>query len=299
MIRRPLGRGLDALISNTQAPPSSDDHRDHPDTAIVSDGTQLLMVDTGRIVAGRFQPRRTFEPEALEELAAAIKSQGIVEPLVVRATKSGNYELIAGERRLRASRLAGLAEVPCIVRELDDRSALEMSLVENLLREDLNPTEEGGAFARLNREFALTHEEIARRIGKSRAYVTNMIRLMELPLPILEMVAKGQLTAGQVRPLLTLESADEQLEEAQRIVEGKLTARNVEEIAAQRRQQRPRNSKAHLSVDPNLKALEESLQRALKRKVQITRHRGRRPGHIELEYYNDDDLTALAARLSQ
>jgi ParB family transcriptional regulator, chromosome partitioning protein len=299
MIRRPLGRGLDALINNSQPAPGTEQHNDSSGTSTPGTSSQFLMVDPQRIAAGRFQPRRYFEPEALDELVNAIKSQGVVEPLIVRTVKDGNYELIAGERRLRASRLAALEQVPVIVRELDDRSALEMSLVENLLRENLNPTEEGSAFARLNREFALTHDEIARRIGKSRAYVTNMIRLMELPLPILEMVGKGELTAGQVRPLLMLGSADEQLQEAQRIVEGGLTARNVEELAARRREPRRNDNVNVAPIDPNLKALAESLQRALKRKVQITRRRGRRPGHIELEYYNDDDLTTLAQRLSQ
>lgn len=305
MTRRPLGRGLDALISSGDA----DTPPDGPvDSAGGQAGTPLplavLMVETDRIVMSRFQPRQVFEPEALNELAAAIKTQGIVEPLIVRPSTVGNYELIAGERRLRASRLAGLERVPVIVRELDDRSALEVSLVENLLRENLNSIEEGNAFSQLNREFALTHEEIANRIGKSRTYVTNMIRLTELPQSILEMVNNGILTAGQVRPLLVLQSADEQIEQARLIADGKLSARDAEQLAAARKRsedklRRVPRAGTNSHSDPNLKALTESIQRALKRKVQITRRRGRRPGRIELEYYNDDDLTILARALVQ
>ncbi len=302
MTRRPLGRGLDALISGSDAVTLANGHADSSAGQPGAPSVAVLMVEPDRIVVSRFQPRQVFEPQALEELAAAIKAQGIVEPLIVRPSSSGNYELIAGERRLRASQLAKLELVPVIVRELDDRGALEISLVENLLRENLNPVEEGNAFCRLNREFALTHEEIASRIGKSRAYVTNMIRLIELPTKILEMINAGLLTAGQVRPLLALQSADEQIEQARLIVDGKLSARDAEQLVAARKHSENKRepilrAKAAAHPDPNLKALTESIQRALKRKVQITQRRGRRPGRIELEYYNDDDLTALARTL--
>jgi ParB family transcriptional regulator, chromosome partitioning protein len=299
MTRRPLGRGLDALISNSDAVTPVNGHTDSSAGHTGTPSFAVLMVELGQIVVNRFQPRQVFEPEALEELAAAIKAQGVVEPLIVRPLSAGNYELIAGERRLRASQLAKLERVPVIVRELDDRGALEVSLVENLLRENLNPVEEGSAFCRLNREFALTHEEIASRIGKSRTYVTNMIRLTELPVAILEMVNTGILTAGQVRPLLALQSADEQIAQARLIADGKLSSRDAEQLAAARKRSETNRASALQAKttshsDPNLKALMESIQRALKRKVQITQGRGRRPGRIELEYYNDDDLTILA-----
>jgi ParB family transcriptional regulator, chromosome partitioning protein len=303
MTRKPLGRGLDALISGGAAAPANG----HTESAAEQAGATplaVLMVEPDRIVISRFQPRQVFEPEALDELAAAIKAQGIVEPLIVRPSIAGNYELIAGERRLRASRLAKLERVPVIVRELDDRGALEMSLVENLLRENLNPVEEGNAFSRLNREFALTHEEIASRIGKSRTYITNMIRLTELPPAILEMVNGGILTAGQVRPLLAIESVDDQIEQARLIADGRLSARDAEQLAAARkRSERKPEAMLRATIrshpDPNVKALTESIQRVLKRKVQITQRRGRRPGRVELEYYSDDDLTILARALVQ
>jgi len=304
MTRRSLGRGLDALISADDTQTSANVQMN---SAAVQAGTPplaVLMVEPDRILMSRFQPRQVFEPEALDELAAAIKAQGIVEPLIVRPSITGKYELIAGERRLRASRLAALERVPVLVRELDDRGALEMSLVENLLREDLNPIEAGNAFDRINLEFALTHEEIAGRIGKSRTYVTNLIRLTQLPSAILEMINSGMLTAGQARPLLALKSADEQIEQARLITNGNLSAREAEQLAAackgsESQPGHTRRSKTLSHPDPNLKALTESIQRALKRKVQITQRRGRRPGRIELEYYNDDDLTILARTLVQ
>jgi ParB family chromosome partitioning protein len=261
------------------------------------------MVAPDQIVPSPFQPRRYFDPETLDELVTAIRSQGIIEPLIVRPATPGaddaHYELIAGERRLRAARIAGLAAVPVVLRELEDRPALEMSLVENLLREDLNAVEEGRAFVRLNREFGMTHEDIAARIGKSRTYVTNQIRLMELPMPVIEMIGRGEITAGQVRPLLALNSPDAQITEARRIAEGKISARRVEEIAGARKTlRRGQGSRSTLRDDPNLSALAEAIQRTLRRKVRIVRHRGKTPGRIEMEYYNEDDLTALAELLA-
>jgi ParB family transcriptional regulator, chromosome partitioning protein len=303
MMRKSLGRGLDALIQSTDPNASAENNGPGSGSANSDGGTQILMVAPHQIVPSPFQPRRYFDPEALEELVAAIKSQGIIEPLIVRPATPGaddaRYELIAGERRLRAARVAGLTVVPVLLRELEDRGALEMSLVENLLREDLNAIEEGRAFVRLNREFGLTHEDIAMRIGKSRAYVTNQIRLMELPMPVIEMIGRGEITAGQVRPLLALNSPDAQIAEARRIADGKISSRRVEEIASARKTVRHgQGSRSAAGNDPNLNALAEAIQRALKRKVRIVRHRGKAPGRIEMEYYNEDDLTALAESLA-
>ena len=252
---------------------------------------------------GAFQPRINFDKERLAELTRAIQSQGIIEPLIVRRIDAPEadgprYELIAGERRLRAARAAGLEAVPVVVRELDDRAALEMSLVENIVREDLNAVEEGLAFFRLVDHFGLTHDEIASRVGKSRPYVSNTIRLLELPQPILNMIAKGELTAGQARPLLSIGSPEAQLSAARRIAAVGISARGAEEMATANR---PRNTKTAASRssggDANLNALAEGLQRALKRKVRIFKRRGRSPGRIEIDYYDDNDLTAVAEML--
>ena len=292
MTRRSLGRGLDALIEKA----------DEPRAEIP--GNTLILVEPDRITASPFQPRRHFDAEKLHDLAEAIRSQGVIEPLIVRQSADGddNYELIAGERRLRAAREAGLDVVPVVVRQLDDRAALEMSLVENVAREDLSAVEEGRAFVRLNREFGLSHDEIAGRIGKSRPYVTNATRLLELPPPVVTMIETGEITAGQARPLLSMTSVDEQLAAALKITNEKISARGAEEIAlALRPARREGQGIARLrpvpEPDANLSALAQSVQRALKRKVLITKGRGRKAGRIELEYYNNDDLSALSRML--
>jgi ParB family chromosome partitioning protein len=295
-MRKPLGRGLDALIERTTPAPA-------PPAPAPLQSNGILLAPASRIIAGPFQPRQYFDSERLQELTRAIQSQGIIEPLVVRPARQNGgsdgplFELIAGERRLRAARAAGLDEVPVVVRTLDDRAALEMSLVENLVREDLTAVEEARALSRLAQDFKLTHDEIAGRIGKSRPYVSNAIRLLDLAPEVLEMIARGDLTAGQARPLLALASPEAQLAEARKIVEGRISARGAEEIASKhRRRKRPR---AGANGDANLAALCESLQRAFKRKVRIARRRGKQPGRVEIDYYDDNDLNALATMLLQ
>jgi len=286
MMRKPLGRGLDALIENTISETQT---------------AQVTFVPLDEIAPSPYQPRTHFDQERLAELALAIKSQGIIEPLLVRfhsgaAPRREQYELVAGERRLRAARLAGLERVPVLLRDLDDRGALEMALVENLAREDLNPVEEGRALSRLHADFGQSHDEIAVRIGKSRPYVSNAIRLLELPEPVLDLIAGGKLTAGQARPLLALSSAEARVTAARGIVERGVTARGAEAIASEHRRKR-NGAPPRAASDPNLNALVEGLQRALKRKVRIVKRRGKHPGRIELDYYDDNDLTALASML--
>ncbi len=309
MIRKTLGRGLDALFdgalsesADSAAPPASGP------TLSPAPGAAPQELALDRIVPSPFQPRRRFDGERLSELAAAIRSQGVVEPLVVRPAPQARgfdgapcYELIAGERRLRAAREAGLECVPVVVREVDDRAALEISLVENLIREELSAIDEAEAFSRLCREFRLTHEQVAERIGKSRPYVTNAIRLLELAPAVLEAVARGDLTAGQARPLLALPTAEAQTVAAREIIDGRISARGAERIAAQGRRLRTGRGSAGVAegrVDPNLAALADRLQRALKRKVRIVARSGSGPGRIEIEYYGDADLTALVGTLS-
>jgi len=292
-MRKPLGRGLDALIGDSGS----------AENGGVEAGAHLISAPVGSIKPGPFQPRLHFDEESLEELKRAIQSQGIIEPLIVRRIGAADgvdgprYELIAGERRLRAARAAGLETVPVVVRELDDRAALEMSLVENIAREDLSPIEEAFAFARLVKHFALSHDEIATRVGKSRPYVSNAIRLLELAHPVIEMIACRQLTAGQARPLLAIGDPEAQLSAARRIAEVGITARGAEEMTGAHRARWPSKSGGRSGVDPNLTALAEGLQRALKRKVKVFKRRGRSPGRIEIEYYDDNDLNAVAEML--
>jgi len=297
MMRKPLGRGLDALIGTAAAGIEIG-----ADIDSGAGGAQFKLAPVASIAPGPFQPRINFDQERLAELTRAIQSQGIIEPLVVRrigATEpdAPRYELIAGERRLRAARAAGLEAVPVVVRELDDRAALEMSLVENIVREDLNAVEEGLAFFRLVEHFALTQDEIAARVGKSRSYVSNAIRLLVLPKPILKMIAMRELTAGHARPLLAIESPEKQLSAARRIAAVGISARGAEEMATVNRPRASKSAAARSAADANLNALAEGLQRALKRKVRIFKRRGRSPGRIEIEYYDDNDLTAVAEML--
>jgi ParB family chromosome partitioning protein len=281
MTRKPLGRGLEALIEGARPQPSS------------SATGAVLNVAVERIAPLPFQPRTKFDSERLAELARSIQSQGLIEPLVVRPALDGSdsYQLIAGERRLRAARQAGLSVVPVLVKQLDDRSALEMSLVENLAREDLGPIDEARALLRLSREFGLSQEEIARRIGKSRPYVSNAIRLLDLPAAVVEMIERDELTAGQARPLLALDGEQAQLEAARQIVMGGVSARGAEEMA---RTMRPsRVSRRRRTLEPDLQALKDSLQEALKRRVQIIPGKRGGVGRIEIEYYDNSDLTSL------
>ncbi|HVA41323.1 MAG TPA: ParB/RepB/Spo0J family partition protein [Candidatus Binataceae bacterium] len=302
MIRRGLGRGLDALIESTDGAVAADSSPARPGL----DGSGALSVELDQVTPSPLQPRRHFDSARLQELAQAIRSQGIIEPLVVRPAPSSDgaaarYELVAGERRWRAARIAGLSVVPVVVRELDDHAALEMSLVENLIREDLNPVDEAHGFERLARSFGMSHDQVAARIGKSRPYVSNAIRLLDLPPAVLEMIERGELSAGQARPLLAMGSAEAQTVAARRIVEGRISARGAEELAGAARRARGGSLRGVAAidpkVDPNLAALAEGMQRGLKRKVRIVRARGRKPGRIEIEFYGVDDLTALAATL--
>lgn len=289
MTRKPLGRGLGALIGGVAAAEEAD-----------TSSSNFIDVAVDRIDASRFQPRRHFDPERLRELAEAIRAQGVIEPLIVRATAPAGlgelrYELIAGERRLRAAREAGLETVSVVVRDFDDRTALEVSLVENLAREDLGAVDEARAFVRLAREFALSHEQIAQRIGKSRPYVSNTIRLLDLPEPVLQMIESGELTSGQVRPLLALETAAAQIAAAREIAARGISARGAEAMS---RKRQPHGRNPSSKADVHLQALIDSLQRALKRKVRVVRGRNKAPGRVEIEFYNDDDLTGLASMLT-
>jgi ParB family chromosome partitioning protein len=310
MLRKPLGRGLGALIESTVD--------ENPASGETGAGAPIgLIVAIERIVPSPYQPRRHFDPERLQELTRAIEAQGLIEPLVVRPLASGHseggnygakydarYELIAGERRLRAAKAAGFAEVPVIVREVDDRGALELSLVENLAREELSTIEEARALVQLNREFSLSHEQIADRIGKSRPYVSNLVRLLDLPAQVIQMIEAGELTPGQARPLLSIEGAEAQIGAARKIVAGGISARGAEQMAGAMRKPASQLSRmtartiASSSRDANLQALVETLQRALTRKVRIISRRGKTPGRIEIEYYDEQDLTALASTLT-
>ncbi|HTS13888.1 MAG TPA: ParB/RepB/Spo0J family partition protein [Candidatus Limnocylindrales bacterium] len=254
-----------------------------------SDG--LLQIDIDLIDPSPYQPRTRFREEALDELARSIQSSGIVQPLVVRKI-GARYQLIAGERRWRAAQRASLQRVPVVIRAVPEELALEMTLVENLQREDLNPMEQAHAFQRLMDEFALTQEQVAERTGKDRATIANSVRLLRLEEPIQTLLEEGRITAGHARALLAVPDSTQRVALARKIARTGMTVRQVERLAT--RAGKPvSHSAAPRTVDPNTKAAIDELQRAYGTRVLITPAAANRPGHLLFEYYTDSDLARL------
>jgi ParB family chromosome partitioning protein len=276
--KRGLGRGLDALIA--PAPPAA------PPPAGNEPVTTLPVT---ALRPNRLQPRTRFDEASLAELAESIRTQGIVQPLVVTAEGGGAYSIVAGERRFRAAQLAGLTEVPVVVREVaDDRQRLELALVENLQRSDLDPVEEAEAYQALQESFGLSQEEVAGRVGKSRPAVANALRLLRLPDEIRDLLRDGRLTAGQARPLLALGSAERQVELAHRAVAEGLSARDMERLAAP---PRPRPAKTAEPAEVHAAAAAETLTRKLQTRVEISR-RGK-GGVLTLHFHSEEELMRL------
>jgi ParB family transcriptional regulator, chromosome partitioning protein len=257
-----------------------------------SDGT--LQVDIDLIDPSPYQPRTHFREQALEELAQSIRASGIIQPLVVR--RVGNrYQLIAGERRWRAAQRAPIGRVPIVIRDVPEETALEMALVENLQREDLNPIEQARAFERLIEEFTLTQEEVAERTGKDRATIANSLRLLKLEETIQDMLEEGRISAGHARALLSINDPKERLELAKRVARGGMTVRQVERLAARGTRSRPPTTVT--VVDPNTKAAIDEMQRRFGTKVLLQPLRPGRPGQLIFEYYEPGDLTRLYDQL--
>ena len=272
-----LGRGLDALLGS--------------DESTRKDAMASLPV--GSIRPGKYQPRTRMDQQALAELAASIRAQGLMQPLLVRPVGGGNYELIAGERRWRGAQLAGLTEVPVLVRDVPDNAALAMALIENIQREDLNPIEEASGLQRLIEEFRMTHEEAADAVGRSRSATTNLLRLLKLAKPVQAMLMQGALGMGHARALLGLEGA-RQLEAANRIVARGLSARESEALAA--RLARGTGSRRKPKTDRDLARLEEEISQRLGTTVQIRPGR-KGSGRIVVQYSGLDHLDRLLKKL--
>ncbi len=250
-----------------------------------------LMLPLQKVEPNPTQPRRDFEPQALEELADSIRMHGVIQPLTVRKMPSGFYQIIAGERRWRASRMAGLAEVPVVVIEADDKKAMELALIENLQRADLNPIEEALGYQTLMREYNMTQEAAAERVGKSRPAVANALRLLSLCPAVLQMVEEGKLSAGHARAILTLHAEAEQIGAAQKAVNLQLSVRQTEAMCrtmAKNGKQKPKSTPPAVNY---LAECEKTLSRSLGRGVHIKP--GAKKGRVELEYYDDDDLQRL------
>jgi len=278
--RKALGRGLSSLIPPRAAAPQPEPA---PRPADAVSQISIELIDPNPV-----QPRENFQADRLHELAQSIIANGIIQPLVLRR-RGDRYQLIAGERRWRAAKMAGLDEVPAVIHEVQDERLLEVSLIENIQREDLNPIEAAHAFDRLSREFKLTHEEIARRTGKDRATITNILRLLRLPEDVQLLLADRKIAMGHARALLGLPTEEIQREFAQKAAAHGLSVRQVEHMV--QRVLEPREPKAEEppAQDPNVKVAIEELERALGTRVRIVPKTEQR-GRIEVEYYSQDDL---------
>ena len=276
-----LGRGLDALLGDEQPP-----------IRVQDNGLRDVAVD--ELQPGRYQPRSQMAPEALAELADSIKAQGVMQPILVRPLAAGGYEIIAGERRWRAARMAGLATVPALIKDIPDSEALAAALIENIQREDLSPLEEAAGIQRLVQEFGLTHQAIAETLGRSRASVTNLLRLLELAPPVRELLGEGRLDMGHARALLAL-PVQHQIELARLAANKGLTVREVERrVADLLKPAQPRRPR----LDRDIARLEEEWSQRLGTTVQI-KPRGKRGGKVVLIYRSLDELDQLLGTLAR
>ncbi|WP_372377576.1 ParB/RepB/Spo0J family partition protein [Vibrio natriegens] len=266
MSKRGLGKGLDALLS-TSSFAREKQHIASQSQALSADG-ELIELAIGQLQPGVYQPRKDMAPEALEELAASIQSQGIIQPIVVRQVNSGQYEIIAGERRWRAAKQAGLKRVPCLVKKVEDRAAIAMALIENIQREDLNVIEEAQALERLQDEFTLTHQQVADVIGKSRTTVSNLLRLNQLELEVKRLVADKKLEMGHARALLALEG-ELQIEVALQVANKQMTVRQTEQLV--KKCLAPQNEQKGQQEDTEAMQMSHKLSQMLDAKVSLVR----------------------------
>ncbi|SHI23755.1 ParB/RepB/Spo0J family partition protein [Ferrimonas marina] len=286
--KRGLGKGLDALLGSSQAvaqAPSVESPNEQ-------DGG-LLELPVGSLRPGQYQPRRDMSHEALEELAASIKAQGVIQPIVVRQLAGDRYEIIAGERRWRASQMAGLERVPCLLKQVDDNAVVAIALIENIQREDLNAMEEAIALKRLTDEFQLTHAQVAEAVGKSRTTVTNLLRLNNLNEEVKTLLEHGDLEMGHARALLALEG-DEQTLVARQVVAKALTVRDTEKLI--QKLQNPKPAAEAKAQDPDITRLADRLTQTLGAEVDI-RHGSKGKGKLVINYADLDQLDVILLKL--
>jgi len=276
MTKKVLGRGLDALITT----PQTSKHKEYVD---------YISVD--RIKPNKYQPREDFNRQKLNELISSVKEKGVVQPVLIRPSGDG-YELIAGERRLKAVKALGYNEIPAVIKDVDDINALELSLIENIQREELNPIEEAHAYKRLTDEFNFTQDMIGQAVGKDRATIANSVRLLALPKKVQDYVSKGELSAGHAKALLSVAGADMQIALSKKAVKRGLSVRALEEMINKKRTVK----RTALSVDNETRYIAERLQETLGTKVRILRKK--RGGTIQIEYYSNEDLQRLLKMLS-
>jgi ParB family chromosome partitioning protein len=298
MAKPALGRGLGALLGSAPSAPSPATAAAPADAGSTADQRERVeRVPLGRIDPSPLQPRKAFPPEALQELAESIRQQGIVQPLLVRS-RGERFELIAGERRWRAAQTVGLTDVPAIVREADDTTVLELMLIENLQRADLNPIEEALGYDQLINQFQLRQEDVAAKVGKSRAAVANALRLLKLPPDVQAWLRDGRLSTGHAKAILGLDLATEQKLAAERVIKHGLSVRDIEEFVAhwQGRNQAGTPAKHRGPDQPPVRDshvanLENKLRERFATKVQVRYHQGK--GTVEIRFFNDDDLDRI------
>lgn len=302
MKRGGLGKGLSSLIPSRPdaaapraAPPPSSELSTLEASTPVPPGERILRVRVSDIVPNPYQPRRDFDAGKHDELAASVREYGILQPLVVTEKENGMFELISGERRLRAAKAAGLKDVPVIVRTADDQRKLELALIENIQRADLSPVEEAHSYVRLMDEFGLTQEAVAERVGKSRSVVANTLRLLKLPDDMLKALEGGVISMSMARVLCGMDDPGEQRAMFERMSKGEYTVRDAEDAARNVRGKDRRGGRPKARKDANLLALEEELRGSLGTKVVVDGRGGR--GKIVIEYYSDEELKALAKKL--
>lgn len=299
--RKALGKGLDALI------PAGPAEAVAPELSALTKGASLpsghgpLLCPIEEIAPSPRQPRKRFEESGLAELSRSIKEQGLIQPILVRPRegKGARFELVAGERRWRAAQRAGLTEVPVLVKKLDDAKALELSLIENLQREDLNPIEEAEGYRQMVEEFGFSQEQVAQKVGKDRSTVANALRLLKLPAPIRQDLEQGRLSAGHARALLSLETAAQMNTLREQILKQGLSVRQAEALSRRMASVGATRTKStQAKAEVNVRRLEEELQRVLGTKVSIHFRPGR-PGKIEIAYSSLEDLDRIVARLKR
>ncbi len=285
--KRGLGRGLDALLGGTTVNALQEE-------AAQADTRELQYVPLDLIQRGKYQPRRDMDSTALEELAQSIRAQGVMQPIVVRPIGNARFEIIAGERRWRASQLAGLDKIPAMVREVPDEAAIAMALIENIQREDLNPIEEAVALQRLQQEFQLTQQQVAEAVGKSRVTITNLLRLISLPEEIKTLLSHGDLEMGHARALLGL-PAEQQIEGARHVVARGLTVRQTEALVRQWSSTKEKPAEV-AKIDPDISRLEQRLAERLGSPVQI-KHGQKGKGQLVIRYNSLDELQGVLAHI--
>lgn len=291
MAARGLGKGLDSLIPNAIGEAKTKKEA-VKETVVEEKKEPETLVKITMVEPNRKQPRKNFDEDALQELSESIKQFGLLQPILVQDRKD-HYEIIAGERRWRAAKLAGLKEIPVIIRDYTDQEIVEISLIENIQREDLNPIEEAQAYKRLLTEFNLKQDEVAERVSKSRAAVTNSIRLLKLSDEVQQMVIDDMISTGHARALLAVEDKDEQYNLAQKIFDEKLSVRDVEKLVKNlHKPEKPSKKTENKTMEVIYQDIEEKLKQKLSTKVIVT-SKGEGAGKIEIEFYNHEDLDRI------